>query len=330
MADLTTKYLGLTLKNPIIIGSCSLTSKIEDILQLYSFGTAAIVLNSVFEEEIMLEMGNTYKNKDEGNSKFLQMTETLKYIRYHTKGNRLSNYLGLIRESKSKTEIPIIASINCVTDSGWIGFTRELEKAGADALELNMFMNPMDDKLEDAEQMMMKIIKKALKAVTIPISIKLGDCYTNLSQTIRKLSASGIGGLVLFNRHFVPDIDLYNLRMVPGKMHSCENDYSKSLRWMLFMSKSAGCSLAACTGIHDANTVLKQIMAGADAVQIVSALYLNGKSYIQQMLKEIESWLHEKGKFSIQQIKGEASYSRNADPSVFERINFMKYYGRID
>jgi dihydroorotate dehydrogenase (fumarate) len=329
MTDLTTKYLGLELKNPIIAGSCSLTSTIEEIIELEKSGVAAIVLKSLYEEEILNEAVGNLKDAKESNLIYTELSETLDYIDVHTKGKRLSNYLLLIKEAKKKTLIPIIASINCVTDSEWISFAKKIQDAGADGLELNIFFNPVDPVKKDLTQTSQKIIKKILETVTIPVAVKLSDCFTNLSDTILTLSASGISGMVLFNRFYTPDIDIYNLSAIPGRMHSCENEYTKSLRWIALLSDKMKCSVAASTGVHDGNTMIKQLLAGADVVQVVSTIYLNGKKQVNQMLIDMEKWMLEKGYFSVKQFKGLASYKHVSNPAIYERIQFMKYYGRI-
>jgi dihydroorotate dehydrogenase (fumarate) len=329
MADLTTKFMGLELKNPIIVGSCSLTSTIEDIIQLEQNGAAAIVLKSLFEEEILNEAEASIKEAKENKLIYTQLSETLDYIDVHTKEKRLSDYLSLIKEAKKKTLIPIIASINCISDSGWTDFASKIQDSGADGLELNIFLNPVDPTNNDFLKTAQKIIKKVLKTITIPVSVKLSDCIADLSNIVLELSSSGIAGLVLFNRFYNPDIDIYNLSVIPGKMHSCENEYAKPLRWIALLSDKAKCSIAASTGIHDGNTMIKQLLVGADAVQVVSTLYLNGKKQINQMLSEIEKWMLDKGYFSVNQFKGLSSYKNASNPAVFERIQFMKYYGRI-
>jgi dihydroorotate dehydrogenase (fumarate) len=329
MTDLTTKYMGLELKNPIIAGSCSLTSNIEDIIQLEQSGAAAIVLKSIFEEEILNEAAINLKEAEKSKLIYSQLSETLDYIDVHTKEKRLSDYLKLIAEAKKKTLIPIIASINCITDSEWIDFATKIQDAGADGLELNIFLNPIDMVNRDYEKTLQKIVKKVLKTVSIPVAVKLSDCFTNLSGIILELSESGIAGLVLFNRFYTPDIDIYNLNIVSGKMHSCENEYVKPLRWIALLSDKIKCSIAASTGIHDGTTVVKQILAGADAVQVVSTLYLNGKKNINVMLTEMEKWMLDKGYFAVKQFKGLASYRNATNPAVYERVQFMKYYGRI-
>ena len=329
MIDLSTSYLGLELKNPIIVGSSSLTSSIENIIQLEVAGAAAVVLNSLFEEEIIYETGLYSESKEENKQLKSQITDSFSYIRNQAGENRLSDYLSLIKSAKTQTTIPIIASINCITDSEWIEFTNKIQDAGADALELNLFFNPIEQVRKDYEKLALEIVKKIKKTISIPISIKLSDCYTNLSGTIIELSNTGIAGLVLFNKYYSLDIDIYNMKMTPGRMHSSENDYVKSLRWIALLSKQVKCSLAASTGIHNGNTLVKQILAGADAIQVVSALYLNGKDHIARMLGDLKKWMFEKGIFSVTQFKGKASYKNHANPAVYERIEFMKHYGRI-
>ncbi|MBN1952917.1 MAG: dihydroorotate dehydrogenase-like protein [Bacteroidales bacterium] len=330
MIDITTNYLGLKLKNPFIAGSCGLTSKIEDIVKLEQVGAAAIVLRSIFEEEILFEAGQTLAEARKNRPIFDYMSEGLDNLEAFAKGGRQDKYLQLIADSKSRTGIPIIASINCVSDSEWISFTERIQTAGADAIELNISMNPMDNSNAEKEKTIISIIKKVQKVVKIPLAIKISDRYSNLSETILKLSKTGISGMVLFNRFFSPDIDIYNCKLVQGRMHSGETEYLKPLRWIALMSnKVDNVSLAASSGVHDANTAIKMILAGADAVQLVSSLYLNGKDYLTRMLSDLEEWMMEKGFFSVQQFKGKACYQQSYDPKIFERVQFMKYYGRI-
>jgi dihydroorotate dehydrogenase (fumarate) len=329
MADLTTKYLGLDLKNPIIVGSCSLTSNIEDIVRLEQAGAAAVVLKSIFEEEILREADSDIDRASKSKLIYSHLSETFDYIDLHAKEKRLTDYLKLIRECKSKTLIPIIASINCVSDSQWIEFASKIQAAGADALELNISMSPLDESQQDKEKAFLMIIKKVLKTVDIPISIKVSERFSNLPHTLLEFSESGISGLVLFNQFYNPDIDIDHFSLVQGRMHSSDTDYLRPLRWIALMSDRIKCSLAASSGIHDANTIIKMILAGADAVQIVSALYMNGNDYLNHLLNDLDKWMNLKGIFSVDQFKGKASYTRTTDPAVYERIQFMKYYGRI-
>lgn len=329
MTDLTTKYLGLELKNPIIVGSCCLTSKLENIIKLEESGAAAVVLKSIFEEEILNETAQQNVQAGKRKKVYQNYSESLDYIDFHAKEKKLSNYLKLINDSKRATQIPIIASINCISDSEWIEFVSKIQDAGADAIELNISIN-LQDNQSDKKKVILGIVKKLQNKLSVPIALKLSDRFDQLTHTLLELSTSGIAGMVLFSRFYSPDIDIYNMKLVSGRIHSCDTEYIKSLRWIALMSDKLQCSLAASTGIHDGKTVIKQILAGADAVQIVSTLYLNGKDYIIKMLAEIEKWMFDKGIFTLNQFKGLASYKNTSDPFVYERIQFMKYFGRID
>lgn len=329
MADLSTDYLGITLRNPFIVGSCSLTSRLEDIIQLDQAGAGAIVLKSLFEEEILNGMGldSTESKKKAARESFL--LESMNYINLHGGKNSLREYLQLIRAVKNKISVPVIASINCISDGPWIDFIPKIQASGADAIELNISMNPLDSTNLEKERTILHIIKRVVKTVTLPVSIKISDRYSNLYQTIPQFASSGIAGIVLFNRFYYPDVDIYNMSLVQGRMHSGDSEYMKPLRWIVLLSEKIECSIAASSGIHDANTAIKMLLAGADAVQVVSALYLNGKDYLIQLLNELENWMTDMGIFSIKQIRGKASYKKSSDPKIYERIQFMKYYGRV-
>jgi dihydroorotate dehydrogenase (fumarate) len=329
MADLTTSYLGLTLKNPVIAGSCGLTSNIENIKQMEQCGVAAIVLKSIFEEEILVEITKKPDETAKGKHIHSVLSETLDYIDLNTKKENLGNYLKLIRQAKKETLIPIIASINCITDSGWIDFATKIQKAGADAIELNVFLNPTDTMDIDFEKTTVTIIKKVLKTVTIPVSVKISNCFTNLAQTLVRISETGISGMVLFNRFFSPDIDIDYFYVLAANKFSSPDEYVKPLRYTALLSNKVKCSLAASTGIHHGNSLIKLILAGADAVQIVSTLYLNGIDYVNNILSDIEKWMQSKGYYSISQFKGKMSYGNLSNPAIYERLQFMKHYARI-
>ena len=330
MADLSTNYLGFTLKNPIIIGSCGLTSTAEDIIALEKAGAAAVVLNSVFEEEILAAEQETLKRAliakkvgalaDDGNDPDDLPAKTA----------RPDIQLELIKDVKSKVQLPVIASIHCTSDSGWTAYAQKIQNAGADALELNISMDPCAAGPEEQKKTCLDIIKKVLKQVSVPVAVKLSDRYSDLPDILTEISSTGVAGLVLFNRSYYPDIDTYNFRLTSGQMLSCETEYRRSLQWIALMSGKIKCSIAAGTGIHYGSTVIKQILAGADAVQLVSALYLNGKDHIIQILADMEKWMADKGILSLQKFKGLASYKKNEDPLSYERRQFLKYYGRIE
>lgn len=329
MADLKTTYMGLELKNPVIVGSCGLTSSIENIRQIEKKGAAAIVLKSVFEEEILVELTGKASKARNVSQYYPELSETIDYIDKHTKKENLKNYLKLVNQAKQESVIPVIASINCVTDGEWVDFASRIIEAGADAIELNIFLNPTDTDDKDFEKTTMKIIKKVLKHVSIPVSVKLSNCFTNLAQTLVKISETGISGMVLFNRYFCPDIDIDYFYLFAANKFSSPEEYVKPLRYISLLSDKVKCSLAACTGIHYGNSLIKQILAGADAVQIVSTLYLNGIEYIATILDDIEKWMQSKGYYNLSQFKGKMSYKNMPNPAVYERMQFMKHYARI-
>jgi dihydroorotate dehydrogenase (fumarate) len=330
MVDLTTKYLGLTLQNPIVIGSSGLTDNIDNIVELEKAGAGAVVLKSIFEEEIMLEAEKSVKEAEENGLLYSQKSESLDYIDMHIKEDTLSSYVELIREAKDKVLIPVIASVNCTNSGEWINFSKQLQDAGADALELNIAVLPSDVNMsaEDVEQKHFQIIQKVKERISIPVVVKLSSQFANLAQFIKKISETGISGMVLFNRFYSPDIDINNYQEKAANTYSLPNEFTTPLRWIAIMSDKIDCSLAAATGIHEGKTVIKQLLAGADVVQVVSALYKHGPGHIQTMLKEVEEWMKNKGYNYIDQYRGKMS-SKKQDNAAYERIQFMKYFSRI-
>ncbi len=329
MKDLTSNYLGLNLKNPIVVGSCSLTSSVSEIKKLEKHGAGAVVLKSIFEEEILMDAKNQLREAKENSFIYDKYSETLDYIDLHVKEERLNEYIQLIRNTKKEVLIPIIASINCVSAAEWTSFAKRIEKAGADALELNISLNPTDLEIRDFEQTIKEIIQKVLAQVKIPVAVKINNSFTHMAKTILDLSTSGISGLVLFNRAYTPDIDINTLEAVQGRSFSSPNSYVESLRWIALLSEKVNCSLAASSGIHTSEAVIKQILAGADAVQVVSALYEQGIEHINTLLNGLEKWMEEKGFSSLEQFKGKASSKKVSNPAVFERIQFMKHFSGI-
>ena len=326
MVDLSTKYLGLSLKNPIIAGSSGLTDNIESLLELEKAGAAAVVLKSLFEEEILQEMQN---NISKINSDMFLYPETVDYYEYlDAPKESPEQYLDLITEAKKRLKIPVIASINCQTAGQWTFFPKRIAAAGADALELNLFIMPTDFNRSSAENeaIYFDIIKEVRKQVQIPISIKLSPYFSNLGAMLKKLSESDIQGLVLFNRFYNPDFDIEKLEVTSGYVLSSPADIVNSLRWIAIMSQRVKCSLAASTGIHDGKAAIKQLLAGADAVQVASVLYKQGPEVISIMLKEIEAWMAIKKFSKIDDFKGKLSQARNVNIAAFERVQFMKYF----
>lgn len=324
MADLTTTYLGLKLKNPIIAASSGLTEHLKSIKELEKNGAAAVVLKSIFEEEITHEYEALMQEADNMGHN----AEHMDYFDYQIREKNITHYIQLIKEAKAEVNIPIIASINCFSNHEWEYFAMNCEKAGADALELNIFILPSDIHLESdaVEKKYFSIINKIKTKINIPIAIKISPYFSNLGAMIKKLDNSGIQGLVLFNRFFSPDFDINKLELSSSFVFSNPDDIALSLRWMSIMSKRVECDLVASTGIHDGEGVIKQLLAGAKAVQLASVLYKSGTTVIEDMLKTLEDWMDHKGFKNLNECRGLLSQSSSTNPALYERVQFMKYF----
>jgi dihydroorotate dehydrogenase (fumarate) len=325
MVNLTTKYMGLTLKNPIIAGSSGLTNKLSDIVELEAQGAGAIVLKSLFEEEIINE---AHDNINKMQASGFIYPETMDYFDFDEMEDPIANYLKLISDAKKAVKIPIIASINCVTSNKWPEFAKRIESAGADALELNVFALPtdLDRTAEENEKVYFDIVSKVTGLVSIPVSIKISQYNTALGSFIKRLSDTPIKSIVLFNRFYSPDFDIHNFDFNSTTVFSTPAELSLPLRWVAIMANRVNCNLAASTGIHDGYGVVKALLAGADVVQVASTLYRNGFGHIGVMLKQIDEWMSEKGYKSIDDFKGKMSQSKSHNPAAFERVQFMKFF----
>lgn len=324
--NLSVEYLGLKLKNPIIVGSSGLTDNIDKLKKLEDNNAGAVVIKSLFEEQINAEI---YKTINSGENAYPEAHE---YIKEYTKDKTVNDYLALVSDAKKSLDIPVIASINCISDSEWTNFAEDIEKAGADAIELNISLLPSDPFADasDTEEIYYKITEKVSNVVNIPVSLKLSYYSAGLAQLIYNLSATkNVKGIVLFNRFYNPDIDLDSLNITSSNVFSTSEEYTLPLRWVALLSAKIDADIAATTGIHDGKSAAKQILAGASAVQVVSALYLNSNAYIDSMLKEIQEVLDKHGFNSVEQMKGKLSFKQNEYNRAFERIQFMKYFGGI-
>lgn len=328
MTDLSTSYMGLKLRNPIIAGSSGLTNSIENIQKLHTHGAGAIVLKSLFEEQINFAINKTY-DQNENNYTY---PEALDYISQYTRENDLEKYLKLIRDAKSNVEIPIIGSINCISSSEWVTFAKKMQEAGADAIELNIFLLPSDPrrKAEQLEQVYLDIIQSVLKQVKIPIAAKISSYFSGLTNMVLQLSWTGISGLVLFNRFYSPDIDIDKFEITSNNIFSSPAEMSRTLRWVAMLSDKVHCDIAASTGIHDGEAVIKQLLAGAKAVQLASVLYQEGFGKIEVMLKEIEQWMNKHEFENTSDFIGRMSFKEVKNPAAFERVQFMKHFSGIE
>jgi dihydroorotate dehydrogenase (fumarate) len=325
MVDLTTKFLGLTLRNPLIVGSSGLTDSVDKIKAAEKAGAGAVVLKSLFEEEIIAEMEEAMHRMT---SRQFIYPETFDYMDEEPEEDSVRKYLRLIKESKNAVHIPVIASINCVTSQKWTYFAKEIQDAGADALELNLFILPTDFERSaaDNEKLYFDIVNEVLKVVSIPVLLKISYYSSNLGQMIRKLSQSGIKGLTLFNRFYSPDFNLETYQVISTNVLSNPSDLSVSLRWIAVMAERVSCDLAASTGVHDGEAFIKQILAGANAVQVVSVLYRNGVEYIGNILEDTKKWMEHEGYKSLEEFRGKMSQAKSSNPASYERVQFMKNF----
>jgi dihydroorotate dehydrogenase (fumarate) len=328
MADLSTSYMGLKLRNPIIAGSSGLTNSIENIQKLFSHGAGAIVLKSLFEEQINFGINKTF-DRNENNYSY---PEALDYISQYARENDLEKYLRLIDDAKRTVDIPIIGSINCVTSSEWATFAKNIQDAGADALELNIFVLPSDPrrKAEQHEQIYFDIIKSVLKQVKIPVAAKISSYFSGMTNMALQLSWTGISGLVLFNRFYSPDIDIDKFEVTSNNIFSTPAEMSRTLRWVAMLSDKVHCDIAASTGIHDGEAIIKQLLAGARAVQLASVLYQKGFGQIEVMLKDIDQWMIKHQFDHTQDFIGRMSLKEVKNPAAFERVQFMKHFSGIE
>lgn len=325
MANLETTYLGLKLKNPLVAASSGITNSVEKIKKLEQSGIGAVVLKSVFEEQINNEVSNMLR-QDSQNSGYPEAED---YIRNYTRDNRVTSHIRLIEEARKAVEIPVIASVNCFSSDEWTTITRDFQQAGADALELNIFYLPVNRREESVsiEHLYLEVLDKVKKEVSIPVSVKIGLYHSNIVAMVDKLKANGAKGVVMFNRFYEPDIDLDKLELTAAEIFSTPVEMRHTLRWVgLVSSEVSDIDIAASTGIHDGKAVVKQLLAGAKVAQLCSALYLKGNDEIPVMISQIQDFMRKWNFRTIDEFRGRLSYKKIADPMEYERSQFMKYY----
>jgi dihydroorotate dehydrogenase (fumarate) len=330
MADITTKYAGLVLRNPLIVGSCSLTQSVDEIKKLEANGAAAVVLKSIFEEEMQLEAKDSYKKARNDKLIYAAHSETFDYIDQQIKKDSLDNYVKLIRDTKKKVYIPVIASINCITPYVWTDFAARIQDAGADAVELNIFVNPFDLSKSNSEEIYSHILKEVISKITIPVTIKISQYISRPGIIINNLAKEGAKGIVLFNRFYQSDIDIDKEEVIDGNKYSNTGEYLTSLRWIAMLSGNIKVDLVASAGVHNGETLVKFLLAGAKAVQVVSVLYKNGFGQISAMLSFLEKWMEQKGYGYLDQFSGKLDNSHITNHAAYERIQFMRYFSGIE
>jgi dihydroorotate dehydrogenase (fumarate) len=322
--DLSTSYLGLNLKHPVVPSASPLSHTIDGIRKLEDAGAAAIVVYSLFEEQIAHEASELYHYLSYGTESFAESLTYFPDLQNYNLGPE--EYVELIRKAKESCAVPIIGSLNGISVGGWINYAKKIEEAGASALELNVYYLPTDPALSgaDVEDRYLEVLHAVQRTVKIPVALKLSPFFSALAGFVKRVDQAGVNGLVLFNRFYQPDIDLDKMEVAPNVHLSSSSSMRLPLRWVAILHGRIKASLAASGGIHTAQDVVKMVMAGADVTMMCSALLKNGPGYIKTVVSELEHWMMEHEYISVQQMKGSMSQKSVVDPAAFERANYMK------
>lgn len=322
--DLTTRYMGMTLANPIVPSASPLSEDVDDIRRMEDAGASAVVLYSLFEEQLRQERFELFHHLTQGAESY---AEALSYFpesgEFHLGPE---GYLRHIHRAKEAVGIPIIASINGSTRGGWTGFARQMQEAGANAIELNVYVVPtdMDTPGSEVENTCVDILKSVKASVSIPVAIKLSPYFSSMANMAKRLDEAGADALVLFNRFYQPDIDLETLEVRPNVLLSQPQALRLPLRWVAILFGKIRASLAATSGIHNGQDVIKMLMAGADVTMMCAALLRNGPSHIRTTLDELKRWMEEREYESVRQMQGSMSHKHVENPAAFERAQYMR------
>jgi dihydroorotate dehydrogenase (fumarate) len=325
--NLKTTYLGLKLRTPLVVSASPLSESLDNIKLMEDAGAAAVVLFSLFEEQIRYERYESHWHTTQGTESY---PEALNYFpESQAPWIGPEEYLKHIAAAKKSVMLPIIGSLNGTTLSGWTEFAKQIQEAGADALELNLYSVPTDTKLSGAaiEHEYIEIVRAVRRQITIPLAVKLSPFFTNFANMAKRLAETGANGLVLFNRFYQPDIELESLDVAPNLFYSTPMAMRLPLRWIAILHDRIGCSLAATSGIHRGTDALKMLMAGADATMLCSALLRHGIAHLRVIEEEMAAWLREHECESVEQLKGSLSHKHCPDPSAFERAQYMRAVG---
>ena len=322
-----TKYLGLEIESPIIAGSCGLTNDISNLEKMEAAGAGAVIVKSVFEEQIIYDIKR--------NLSMMAPTDnygmSYEYIAAHVSDDSLNKHFELVREAKKRLHIPVVGSINCFSFENWMTYTKRFQEAGCDALELNMAILPYETSMsyEDVDRLYSDIINTLRKSVTIPVSIKVSQNFTDMANFMQRLSWMGINGITMFNKSLNVDIDIDKMEITHAPSLSSPDEMYNTLRWVAILSKKLRCDISASTGVHTADDVVKMLLAGAGTVQVVSCLYKNGVDYISKLNEGLRSWMASKGYESLSQFRGKFAVQPNEQASMFFRTQFMKHFAQL-
>jgi dihydroorotate dehydrogenase (fumarate) len=325
--DLSTTYLGMTLKSPLVASSSPMCEDVGNIRRMEDTGAGAVVLHSLFEEQIEREsddldrfIGNASDVSAEAITQFPEMTDAVKGP---------ETYLEHLRKCKQAVRIPVIASLNGTTNGGWLKYAKQMEQAGADALELNIYYIPVSPDVngERVERQYVELVQAVRQEVQIPVAVKLGPYFSSMANMAKKLDAAGAGSLVLFNRFYQPDFDLEELEVTPNLMLSSPHELLLRLHWIAVLYGSVNADLALTGGVHSATDVVKAMMAGAKVAMMTSALLKRGISHLDTVTNELLIWMNEHEYDSVRQMRGSMSRNAAPQPAAFERVNYMKMLG---
>ncbi len=321
MADLSTSYLGLKLKNPLIAASSPLTATLDNLKRCEDAGLGAVVLKSIFEEQIEAAGEKTAENGEA----YSAHTDAYEFLRETSIEQHIDGYLALLEGAKQSLDIPVIASINCRSNGKWIEYAKRFIAVGADAIELNHYVVATDVEVEGStiEKEYLSLVKHARKAIDVPLSLKMGPAFSSLANMLRRFDELEIDGVVLFNRFYNPDINIDRLKMVRAGMLSGKDEYTLPLRWAALMSQQVRYDICASTGIWDGKTVIKQLLAGAKSVQLCSVLLKQGLSTVFKIESEMRQWMEGHEYATLDEFRGALS-QEHADPMTWERVQYMK------
>ncbi|MFP4365317.1 MAG: dihydroorotate dehydrogenase-like protein [Spirochaetia bacterium] len=321
MTDLSTTYMGINIKNPVIVSSSQLTGTLEGIKKCEAAGAGAVVAKSLFEEQILHNIEDL-----ENDETVFTHPEAFEYI--HQMGMQLGpdDYLSLIEQAKKETNIPVIASLNCVSAGWWVEYAEKLENAGADALELNISILPqsIDTTSRKIEEQYLTIVNKVTKKTDLPIAVKIGNYFTSLPHFTEELRKAGASAIVIFNRFYRLDIDIDNLDFIHGQRFSSSTDLQPLLRWTGLLYGQIGCDISCTTGVHTGEDAVKLLLTGAKTIQVCSALYQNSLSTIQKITERLSQWMEEKKFTSVKEFTGLMSKSGTKTPEVYNRLQYIK------
>jgi dihydroorotate dehydrogenase (fumarate) len=323
--SINTKFLGLDIPSPIISGSCGIASKVSNLVALEKAGAGAVILKSLFEEQIICDIERTT-----GYISHSQYGESYDYVSHHVAGFETEKHFNLIKDAKKSLSIPVIGSINCVSFNNWIVYAQRMQDAGCDALELNFMILPcnVETSAEDIERLFNETIFALKRSISIPILIKVGKYFTDMSKFMHKLSWCGINGITMFSKNIDFDIDTKEEKLTNTSFLTPPQSLYETLRWTSLLSAKLRCEISASSGIYTGDDVVKALLAGAQTTQVVSTLYENGLERITEMNNYLKNWMEEKEYSSIEDFRGKMAVKKG-DSSSFVRTQFMKYFAEI-